>query len=245
MNKIASKDTMPSFKEFHRDVMNLSPSQNSIETLYSKIPKVLKSLSNFDPTGGSGFVISILEGRKQDREQMAVLKAIYLLFMKVLEIEKLLLPYSENKEKADYLVERYLDTSRRVDNNKIESLRNVICNGFIGVSSFSDTDIFLDAIEKLHLIQVEIVVICYQEFLSNSANKIRISFIKESLSIDLDESRIMYFTSDLIGRGILADWGVGKYDYEGPVNFSMTSFGKDLYLSLIEPQKHNCEPTDK
>lgn len=82
----------PSFEEFKKLVLQYGADKdflNRVANLHGKIPRLIRVLHNFDPTGTASAINQLVNKEKSEREQENILRAIYALAMKISKIDEI------------------------------------------------------------------------------------------------------------------------------------------------------------
>jgi hypothetical protein len=118
---------VPSFDEFRETVLQQGANAdflNRVATLHGRIPRLLRILHNFDPTGTASAIDQLISEAKSEREQDNILHAIYTLAIKIWKVEGTELPVlSEDKFRFLYFVYAKSETNGfvRVEGNEIQN----------------------------------------------------------------------------------------------------------------------------
>ena len=75
------RNELVSYEYFSSEIDKISKSDKQIDNIsdkFSNIPQIIKSLTNFDPTGISSYLSELLESNKANRESEAIKKAMYI-----------------------------------------------------------------------------------------------------------------------------------------------------------------------
>lgn len=135
---------IPSFEEFKQVVLQQGASGNFLNraaTLHGKIPRLIRILHNFDPTGIASAIDQLINEAKSEREQDNILRAIYALAIKVWNIEDTELPtLSEDKFCFLYFVyvKSQTDIFTRVELAEIQNFLNLSQQRIISIGEYLD-----------------------------------------------------------------------------------------------------------
>jgi hypothetical protein len=118
----------PSFEEFKKLVLQYGADKdflNRVAKLQGKIPRLIRVLHNFDPTGTASAIDQLINEEKSEREQENILRAIYALAIKISKTDETeALDLSDDKFKFLYLVyvKSETDIFARVNTDEIQRL---------------------------------------------------------------------------------------------------------------------------
>jgi hypothetical protein len=92
-NDILESDTnqIPSFEEFKATILHQGADANFLDkvaNLHGRIPRLIRILYNFDPTGTLSAISQLFSEVTTEREQDNILRAIYKLAIKVWQVER-------------------------------------------------------------------------------------------------------------------------------------------------------------
>lgn len=225
-----------SFEEFKEKLAGLYQVKGEISQaadLYDNVPAFLKILTNFDPTGISGSIDQALSENKAKREQENINLALYNLYQAIIEISKRQISIQDSiKKQLPDLTRLYLENSKNTyDSNKIEYFKNIWLNGIISDEETLEEKAYVfEMVAALLSIEIKILSIFQKKQGSDSFNERKpISTEKLAEEINLDYDRTQQICISLSGKGFLHDYGLGRFDYDGPVNFIITD-----YVNLIK-----------
>lgn len=143
-NLVPRSKQIPSFEEFKEIVLQLGSDRdflNRVATLYGKVPRLIRILHNFDPTGTASAIDQLISEEKSEREQDNILRVIYVLAVKVWNPEDTELPnLSEKKFLFLYFVyaKSQTDVFTRVELNEIQSYLHLPQQRIISIGEFLD-----------------------------------------------------------------------------------------------------------
>lgn len=233
--QIFENDDVQSFNDFESKFSKLEEANSFFDKasdFHAKIPILIKGLTNFDPTGVTSTISDLLNSNKADRERKAILIALYSLFCGLqkidLKIENL------DKVKIQPLMEIYFDYCRNSEINKIQFFRNTFISGIaLATSSLSEDKNIFDILDKLSLLQISILKILYDKqkdepyhsLIGNTAFKMNITELRKHFP-EVQELILRHLCCDLIGKGLVDDWGIGRMDYNGRNDFIINDFTK-------------------
>jgi hypothetical protein len=212
---------------------------DKVSDLYSNIPTIIKSLKNLEPFGIVATIAENLDENRAKREKEALLKAMYVLYLGLFEIEDKIDQIVHDK--VSVLLEDYFNFCRTTDYNKIEYFKNVFITGIISIeTSISEEKNIFDILEKLDLIQIQILKILYEKQKERSYQSLRgdytfkVNIVElNGIITDITEPKLKQFCSDLIGKGLIEDWGIGRNDYRGPEDFIINDFTKFFIKKIL------------
>ena len=136
----------PSFDEFKEIVLGQGKNGNllnQVATLHGSIPRLIRILHNFDPTGTASAIDQLLSEEKSEREQDNILRAIYTLAIKIWKAEGTELP-SLSDEKFSFLYFVYVKSETnvfaRVEVDKIQNFLNLPQERIISIGEYLDNN---------------------------------------------------------------------------------------------------------
>jgi Asp-tRNA(Asn)/Glu-tRNA(Gln) amidotransferase C subunit len=234
--KVNNDSDVLSYESFIQRLEELSKPENNLEKIadkVSEIPSSLKLLTRFDPTGITGDIISLLEDNKAIREKEAINRALYALYAGIVN-NKIQIENIRN-DKANILTEQYFEEVKKVETEKIEYLRNAYIFGLENAeSTLSEDKNIISIISSLTINEINILVysvrklrmFSHKEQRESIESGKRITLEEVIKNIGLSEERAIQSCMSLIGRGLFEDWGVGRFDYNGPRNYIINDYTK-------------------
>ena len=218
-----------SFDEFKKSLAELSQTKrpsDHLSDLYDNVPTLFKILTNFDPTGISGSIDQALSENKAKREQENINIALYGLYQAIIEIIKKQISIENSiKEQLPDLTRLYLENTKATyDSCKIEYFKNIWFNGVISnEETLAEKAYVFEMVASLLAVEIKILSIIQKRQGNVSFNEREpVSIETLAAEINLDYDRTQQICISLSGKGFLHDFGLGKWDYEGPVNFIIT-----------------------
>lgn len=139
----AGKQT-PSFEEFKKLVLEHGADKdflNRVANLHGKIPRLLRVVHNFDPTGTASAIDQLINEEKSEREQENILRAIYALAIKISKIDETeALDLSDDKFKFLYLVyvKSETDIFARVNTDETQKLLGFPQTRILSIGEYLD-----------------------------------------------------------------------------------------------------------
>ena len=231
----SANDGILNYNDFVEKISQFEESKTILDktaNCYSKIPAIFKSLKSIDPTGITSLIADSLDANKSSREKEALLRAFYSLYLGIKNIENKLEEIVVDKIAS--LVQFYFQYCRTSEFDKIEYFKNIFITGITNreISISEDKNIF-SILDKLDPIQIHILKILYDKQKNRTyhslrgdvAFKINVVELANELT-DISESKLKQLCSDLIGKGLIEDWGLGRMDYNGPENFIINDYTK-------------------
>jgi hypothetical protein len=134
----------PSFDEFKKLVLEHGADGdflNRVANLHGKIPRLLRIVHNFDPTGTASAIDQIINEEKSEREQENILRAIYALAIRVSKIDEVeISDLSEDKFRFLYsvYVKSETDIFARVNADEIQSLLGLPQPRILSIGEYLD-----------------------------------------------------------------------------------------------------------
>jgi hypothetical protein len=231
-----------SFEEFKNKIACMEGAETLIDKasdLYDRIPSLIRTIQNFDPTGITASIDQILSDNKAKREQENIMRALYALYEAIIYLgnrqEELDLSVRQNVTDLTYL---YFEKSQEsYDIRKIEYYRNIWLNGLTSHDESLEEKAYVFNIVSTLSID-EILVISFmagkQEQVDFQERRpVTVNDVAQQLNFSVHRSQQLCI--GLAGKGLLHDYGLGRTDYEGPLNFVITD-----YVLLIS--KYLCKP---
>jgi predicted transcriptional regulator len=136
---IPDPNRIPSFEEFREIILQYDKKaglMNWAANSYGRIPRLIRVLNNFDPTGIWGAIDQLLAEKTSEREQENILRAIYVLAMRVWNIEsKYAEQLPEEKFQFLYLIYQISDANiySYVGADDIQNLMNLSQDRIISI----------------------------------------------------------------------------------------------------------------
>ena len=237
-------DLPATLDEFERKLYEQPESASFMQRIFDKasdkydnLPSLIKLLPNFDPTGISGAIVQTLNENNSKRLQKNIISALYLMAQTIQQFENKLLNL-EIKNQIPALTEIYFEHSSRThQKGKIEFFKNIWINGILREDKKIDEKIeVFESVSSLTEEQIVVLKFIYNfqhnnDFLQRKP--VGITQLAEALGYDI--IRMQQICISLQGKGLLHDYGVGKYNYPGPVNFVMTDYVSLLVSYIVEP----------
>jgi hypothetical protein len=232
--------TFEEFKALFLARKNESSLLDKSADYFDAIPTLLKITTNFDPTGIAGSIAQILESNKATREQENILEAVYYLTIAFRKHERILKNMKESflRQNLPELTHLYFDYSRRVfHSSKIENFKNIWLNGLIKSEiGIDEKHIVFETISELSTTEILILKYFFKR-------QCQVSFEKrEPINADeigkvlgIDNLIAQQYCLRLQGRGFLFDYGIGRFDYPGPINFIIMDNVSLIIEFITEP----------
>ena len=240
---IAHEGTL-SLDEFKEKLAELSQAKGTTDQaadLYDKVPTLFKILTNFDPTGISGSIDQALSENKAKREQGNINIALYGLYQAIIEVSKRQISIDNSiKEQLPDLTRLYLENTKATyDSSKIEYFKNIWLNSVISdEETLAEKAYVFEMVASLLAVEIQILSILQKKQGNVSFNErepISIESLAEETNLDYD--RTQQICISLSGKGFLHDYGLGRFDYEGPINFIITDY-VNLIGKYLSPCSH-------
>ena len=132
------ESVLPTLDDFEKRILERPDNHSALQKMIDKVsdvydglPVLIRSLTNFDPTGVSGTIAQMLSENKAKREQKNIICALYLMWQTIMEYGDKL-KYLELKEQLPALTESYFEFSKNTyQQSKIKFFRNIWLNGII------------------------------------------------------------------------------------------------------------------
>jgi hypothetical protein len=134
----------PSFKEFKKLVLEHGADEdflNRVANSHGKIPRLIRILHNFDPTGTASAIDQIINEEKSEREQENILRAIYALAVKIWKVDETEVSnLPDDKFKFLYVVyvKSETDIFARVNTDEIQSLLALPQSRILSIGEYLD-----------------------------------------------------------------------------------------------------------
>lgn len=115
-DEIIKQDKLVTFGEFKKAILGWGKKdgfQGKVEDAYGQIPRLVKILQNFDPTGISGAIDQLVGDQISEREQDNILRAIYVIAEKVFS-DDASSDFELSEEKFKLLFYVYLKTGTNI-----------------------------------------------------------------------------------------------------------------------------------
>jgi predicted transcriptional regulator len=208
---------------------------------YDKIPSYIRAIQNIDPTGIASTIGQLLSENKAKREQDNIIRAIYNLNLAIQKYSEQLTNLEEKyfSEQVPSLTYKYFELSKRTfESQKIEFFRNIWLNGLINTDKQSGEKASIfelagiltsDEILALKIFYDEQHVLEFKDRKPTHIEK-----IAKVLNVEI--SYAQQISMSLQSRGLLLDYGIGKYGYKGPINFVLTDYAKLFAEYITEPK---------
>ncbi len=114
---------------------------NRVADLHGKIPRLIRVLHNFDPTGTASAIDQLINEEKSEREQENILQAIYVLALKVSKIDEVeTLDLPDDKFKFLYFVYEKSETDiyARVNVEELQKLLDLPQTRILSIGQYLD-----------------------------------------------------------------------------------------------------------
>lgn len=193
----SNSDNIPSFEEFKIKILEIGADTNLLTWAakkYGRIPNAIRALNNFDPTGITGAIDQLFSEEVSEREQNNILRAIYLLAIRIWEIDsKNTIDLPGDKFRFLFLIyrESETDTFFRVDVDPIQNQMGVPQNRIISMGQYLERNGFItfhtwvEGIKILHkgIVKVE----------SELKNNVLPDYVKRSELTSIEDRMRMRF----------------------------------------------------
>lgn len=230
---------LSSFEEFEKFVYSLDDNDSLLDKsadLYSKIPALLRTLPNFEPTGIAGALAQLLEENKAQREQKNILLAMFELVKVVSQFDYKIkqLGKAYLAEEFPKLTEMYIDHSRQAsDISKIYAFRNIWINGLLADDrSSSEKEIAFDIVQSLSEDEINALKFIYDTSKNSDTGRnphINFNDVAEALSIE--PAYAQQLCVRLRTQGLVGESSTGMSFGSGPpVTFQLMEF-TDILIS--------------
>lgn len=234
-------------EEFEKELFERPESVSKLQQIFDKaldvydeLPLLVKLLPSFDKTGVFGAIAQMISEHSAKRKRENIICALFYMEKAIQQHEKKLKNLESKGQHISVLTERYFEYSRRTyQQNKIEWFRNVWLNGILrGEDSLDQKFEVFDLVSTLTEEQIIVLKYMYDNQNENDfleRKPVHISQLAKALGFDTRRSQQICIS--LQGRGLLHDYGIGKYNYHGPVSFVMTDYVSFLVLYIIDPEQ--------
>ena len=242
---------LSSFEEFEKYVNSLNDNGNLLDKpadLYIKLPALLRTLTNIEPTGIASALAQLLEENKVKREQRNVLLAMF-------ELAKVL---SQCGHRIEQLEKSYLSTEfpkltimyfehskQTFDVSKIHLFRNIWVNGLLANErSSSEKSIIFNIIQSLSEDEINALRFIYDASKDSEARKTAHIHVDEvAKSLDIEPSYAQQLCVRLRAQGLIGESSTGWTIGSGPpVTFMLMDFTNTVieYIrDFSQEQPHN------
>jgi hypothetical protein len=201
---------------------------------------LLHTIHNFDPSGVLSTIDQILTENKAKREQENILRALYYLYLCLddygNQIEELKRDYLSLQ--APQLFYMYFDFSKKTfQQSKIEFFRNVWLNGLLKVDRrLGEKTAIFELVAILTEDEILTLKIMFNEQqLPGFQERKFVDIEKIAQTLNIEREYSQHICVSLQSRGLLYDYGIGFFDYPGPVHFVLTDFSRLLIEYITEP----------
>ncbi|MDI6789814.1 MAG: hypothetical protein QME44_03890, partial [Thermodesulfobacteriota bacterium] len=237
---ISQRGTL-TFEEFKEKIARSGESRSLMgraSDRYDKIPSLIRTIQNIDPTGIAGAIDQALSDNKARREQENIMRALYALYKAICYLGSRQTEIEYNYQGVSDLTYLYFEKSQEsYDDRKIEYYKNIWMNGLISSEETLEEKAYVfNVVSSLSVDEISV--------LSHMAKKqMHIEFQKrQPVTVD-DVAQELNVSSHLsqqlciglAGKGLLHDHGLGRFDYKGPVNFVITDYVKLISKYLTKP----------
>jgi len=134
----------PSFEGFKKTILQQGADADflsRVANLHGRIPRLIRILNNFDPTGTLGAIEQVLNEEKTEQEQDNILRAIYDLAIKIWKVDVAALPSLPN-DKFKFLYFVYVksetDVFRIVEADEIQNVLGLPQQRIISIGGYLD-----------------------------------------------------------------------------------------------------------
>ena len=224
---------LSSIEEFEKYVYSLDDNESLLDKpadLYSKIPTLLRTLPNVEPTGIASALAQLLEENKAQREQKNILLAIFELIKVVSQngfrIEQLGKSYLSKE--FPKLTSMYFEYSRQTsDISKINTFRNIWINGLLADDrSSSEKEIVFDIIQSLSDDEINALRFIYDTSISSGTGKTpHISIDDVAKALNVEPAYAQQLCVRLRAQGLVGESSTGMSFGSGPpVTFQLMEF---------------------
>ncbi len=242
MGKTIENDTSREIEELVASMKSLGGIEDASNWFLNLIPDEISSIPSFiDPSGTISMVLSVLNAVKLKRELNNIKYAVAYAIVHIRKCNKVLDPRNEEElTLSNMYFERCKETYQI---NKIKVYSNVWINGLLEENLNLDEAAYVfDLIATLTWEQLLVLKVIYDRDTASRNSTIN-SEVKKTDMVDyvakelnIESSFAQQLCISLEGKGLLADAGIGAFDYPGPVNFyigSLFSFSTIIFLILL------------
>lgn len=141
-NLVPRQKQTPSFEDFKEIVLQEGANGNFINrvaTLHGRIPRLIRILHNFDPTGTASAIDQLISEEKSEREQDNILRSIYALALEISKVQGTELP-SLSDEEFSFIYFVYVksetDGFARVEVDEIQKALNLPQERIISIAQY-------------------------------------------------------------------------------------------------------------
>jgi hypothetical protein len=148
----------------------------------------------------------------------------------------------ESREQLPLLTESYFEFCRNAyQESKIQFFRNIWLNGILRrEKSFDEKIEVFELVASLTEEQIKTLKYIYYQQAGIEFKQRKPAHIDElATALAVDRNRAQQICISLQGRGMLHDYGIGRYGYPGPVQFVMTDFLIILVSYIVAPEDAN------
>lgn len=199
----------PSFEEFKETILKEGADAdlfNRFADLHGRIPRLIRIIHNFDPSGTLSAIDQVFNEEKSEREQDNILRAIYDLAIKIWKVEVTAIPnLPDNKFKFLYFVYVISETDvyTRVEANEIQNSlslpqhRTISIGQYLAKIGLIKFNTWVEGIKIVHkgVVRVEADLLGNNKLPSYvSANEVE--KIEERIRFRFDLLKILYGETD-------------------------------------------------
>jgi hypothetical protein len=232
------------FEQFKESILSIEK-EKPIDKIGNFVGRAMKHyVGKYDPTGVIDLFLKEADRLESIQKEEIYAKALYLLYKGIQELYK---KHQDLKEliissETPFLLNKYSEKVNTINNiNKINYLKNLVCNGFINsVLTIDDKELFINLLNELTYDQINILVILYKKKNFNQGNEstedshVTVGYVSKKInkSIELTSLQI----TNLIGKGLIIK--VTRYldmdDLKTDSKIDIEKFVMDFVKEIIE-----------
>lgn len=233
---IIPKDGALTFDEFKKKITELKEYSSIIDKasdLYDKTPILIKAIQNFDPTGIAGAIDQVLSDNKAKREQENLTQALYELYKAIIWLGKKQLQLDSSIEQhVPDLTSLYFEKSKEsYDTQKIGYYKNIWLNGVLSDKETLEEKAYVfNIVSSLSVDEILVLSLLAGKQARHDFQKREPLTIKDIADQNhLSTQRSQQLCIGLAGKGLLHDYGLGRWDYDEPFKFVITDYVKAYF----------------
>lgn len=219
------------FDEFKEKISGLIESGTVIDKAsdrYEKLPIIIRAIQNLDPTGISGAIDQVLSNNKAKREQENLMHALYAFYEAILYLgnKQAVLDSSINQQLSELTYLYFQKSQETYDNRKIEYYKNIWINGVISnVETLEEKAYVFNIVSSLSIDEIILLAsMVRRQGLHTFRDREPMTINDVAGQLGFTTHRSQQLCIGLSGKGLLHDYGLGRYDYAGPVKFVITDY---------------------